>query len=353
MKVSFSWCLVTILALLVTAVPGNAQDAAHSYRLIHSYPLQGEGGWDSITFDPSQRLLYLAHSPRVSVVNADTGAVVGEIDGLNLAHGVALVKELDRGFISDGAGNQVVIFAISNLKVLGKVKTGNNPDCILYDPASKRIFTFNGGTHDSTVIDPANGNVVATVPIGGRPEYAVADGKGMIYLNVGDANEVAALDSRSLTIKARWPIAPAAMPTALAMDREHRLLFIGGRNKVLAIMDADNGRIVQTFPIGFGVDTNIYESDKRLEFTSTREGTIHIFHEDSPEKFSVVEIVKTQPGAHTMALDPKTERLFLDTADFRPGTTPNTGVFDHPAGGFHSMGIAVPGTFRLLVYGME
>lgn len=353
MKVSFPWCLVTILALLSMGIPGNAQESAHSYNLIHSYPLQGEGGWDSITFDSSQRLLYLAHSPRVSVVNADTGALVGEIDGLNLAHGVALVKELDRGFISDGAGNQVVIFAISNLKVLGKVQTGINPDCILYDPASKRIFTFNGGTHDSTVIDPSNGKVVATVPIGGRPEYAVADGKGMIYFNVGDANEVAALDSRSLTIQARWPIAPAAMPTALTMDREHRLLFIGGRNKILAIMDADNGKIVQTFPIGFGVDTNIYEADKRLEFTSTREGTIHIFHEDSPDKFSVVEVVKTQPGAHTMALDPKTERLFLDTADFRPGKTPNTGVFDHPAGGFHSMGIAVPGTFRLLVYGME
>lgn len=353
MKVSYSWCLVTILALLSMALPGTAQEAAHSYKLIRSYPLQGEGGWDSITFDPSQRLLYLAHSPRVSVVNADTGAVVGEIGGLNLAHGVALVKELDRGFVSDGAGNQVVIFAISGLKVLGKVKTGNNPDCILYDPASKRIFTFNGGTHDSTVIDPTNGKVVATVPIGGRPEYAVADDKGMIYLNVGDANEVAALDSRSLTIKARWPIAPATMPTALAMDREHRRLFIGGRNKILAIMNADDGRIVQTFPIGFGVDTNIYESDKHLEFTSTREGTIHIFHEDSPDKFSVVEVVKTQPGAHTMALDPKTENLFLDTADFRPGTTPNTGVFDHPAGGFHSMGIAVPGTFRLLVYGME
>lgn len=353
MKISFSWCLFPILAILWTALPANAQNTAHSYKLIHSYPLQGEGGWDSITFDAAQRLLYLAHSPRISVVNADTGALVGEIDGLNLAHGVALVKELDRGFISDGAGNQVVIFAISNLKVLGKIKTGNNPDCILYDPASKRIFTFNGGTHDSTVIDPVDGKVEATVPIGGRPEYAVADGKGMIYLNVGDANEVAALDSRSLAITARWPIAPAAMATALAMDREHRLLFIGGRNKILAIMDADNGRIVQTFPIGFGVDTNIYEADKRLEFTSTREGTIHIFHEDSAEKFSVMEVVKTQPGAHTMALDPKTEHLFLDTADFRPGTTPNTGVFDHPSGGFHSMGIAVPGTFRLLVYGMD
>jgi DNA-binding beta-propeller fold protein YncE len=279
--------------------------------------------------------------------------LVGEISGMHLAHGVVLVNKLDRGFISDGAGNQVVILRISNLKALSEVKTGNNPDCILYDPVSKRIFTFNGGTHDATVINPVNGTVVATIPMGGRPEYAVADAEGMIYVSIGDANEIAALDSRSLTIKTRWPIAPAAMPTALAMDREHRRLFIGGRNKVLAIMDADNGRIVQTFPIGFGVDTNIYEPDKHLEFTSTREGTIHIFHENSPKDFSVVEVVRTQPGAHTMALDPKTQHLFLDTADFHPGHTPNTGVFDHPAGGFHSMGIAVPGTFRLLVYGSE
>jgi outer membrane protein assembly factor BamB len=192
--------------------------------------------------------------------------------------------------------------------------------------------------------------------MGGRPEFAVADGNGTIYVNVRDTNEVAVLDSRTLSIRNRWPIAPAAMPTAITMDVEHRLLFIGGRNKVLAIMDADTGKIVQSFPIDNGVDTNLYDPVSQLVFSSNREGTIHIFHEDSRTNFSIVETVKTQPGAHTMAFDSKTNDLFLDTADFDPGSAPDKGsavpnVFDHPTGGFHSMGVVRPGTFRLLVYG--
>jgi DNA-binding beta-propeller fold protein YncE len=238
------------------------------------------------------------------------------------------------------------------------VKTGGNPDCIIYDPASQHIFTFNGRSHDSTVIDPAAGSVLATIPMAGRPEFAVADGKGTIYVNIRDSNEVAALDSRSLRIESRWPTAPAAMPTAITMDEQHRLLFIGGRNKVFAIMEADSGKVIQSFPIDNGVDTNIYDPDRRVVFSSDRAGSIHIFHEDSRSKFSAVETVTTQPGAHTMAFDPKTTKLFLDTADFDPGTVPESdgkaalpNVFDHPAGGFHSMGVVRPGTFRLLVYG--
>jgi DNA-binding beta-propeller fold protein YncE len=328
------------------------------YKLIKSYALKGAGGWDSITLDPSARRLYLSHTAQVHVVDADRGSLVGDIGNLQVAHGTVLIKELDRGFISDGGADKVVIFSLQTLRAIGEVKTGGNPDCIIYDPSSRHIFTFNGRTHDSTVINPAEGTVLATIPMGGRPEFAVADGKGTIYVNIRDTNEVAALDSRTLLIKSRWPIAPAAMPTAITMDEEHRLLFIGGRNKVFAIMDADSGKIIQTFPIDSGVDTNIYDPIRNLVFSSDREGTIHIFHEDSPSNFSVVETVTTQPGAHTMALDPKTTDLFLDTADFDRGTVPESGgktpvpnVFDHPAGGFHSMGVVRPGTFRLLVYG--
>jgi hypothetical protein len=185
----------------------------------------------------------------------------------------------------------------------------------------------------------------------------VADGQGVIYINIRDTNEVAALDSRALVVKARWPIAPAAMATAIAMDQKHGLLFIGGRNKTLAIMDVHTGKVVQYFPIGFGVDTNIYDPERGLLFTSTREGTVHIFHEDSPDRFSEVETVTTQPGAHTMALDSKSGKLFLDTADFaaaKPksgGATPLPNVFDHTEGGFHAMGTARGETFRLLIYG--
>ena len=328
------------------------------YKLTQSYALKGEGGWDSITLDSSSRRLYLSHTAQVHVVDADTGAWIADIGNLELAHGTVLVKELDRGFISDGGADRVVIFSLQTLQTIGEVKTGGNPDCIIYDPASQHIFTFNGRSHDSTVIDPAAGSVLATIPMAGRPEFAVADGKGTIYVNIRDSNEVAALDSRSLRIESRWPTAPAAMPTAITMDEQHRLLFIGGRNKVFAIMEADSGKVIQSFPIDNGVDTNIYDPDRRVVFSSDRAGSIHIFHEDSRSKFSAVETVTTQPGAHTMAFDPKTTKLFLDTADFDPGTVPESdgkaalpNVFDHPAGGFHSMGVVRPGTFRLLVYG--
>src|SRR5579863_6265037 len=348
MKLLFHSGIFATLAIAFLCQPvAPAPDGG--YKLIKSYPLKGEGGWDSITLDPSSRRLYLSNTAQVHVVDADTGTWIADIGNLQLAHGTVLIKELDRGFISDGGADHVVIFSLQTLQTIGEVKTGGNPDCIIYDPVSQHIFTFNGRTHDSTVINPADGSVVATIPMGGRPEFAVADGQGTIYVNIRDTNEVAALDSRTLQIKSRWPLAPAAMPTAITMDEEHRLLFIGGRNKVFAIMNADSGKIVQTFPIDNGVDTNIYDPDRRLVFSSDRAGSIHIFHEDSLRKFSVVETVTTQPGAHTMAFDPKTTDLFLDTADFDPGTvpensakTPLPNVFDHPTGGFHSMGIVRP-----------
>jgi YVTN family beta-propeller protein len=318
------------------------------YHLLQKYDLGAAPGgkeyWDYITFDASTRRLYISHNTEVKVVDADSGTIVGSIPDLKRVHGIAIVTDLGRGFLSDGGADEVVVFDLKSLKVSGHVKTGGNPDCIIYDPASKHIFTMNGKTNDATVIDPANGTVLATIPMGGRPEYAVADGKGMIYDNLEDKNEVVALDSRANTVKARWPLAPAEEATAMDMDVQHRRLFIGGRNKLLAIMDADNGKVVQTFPIGAGVDTNIYEPETGLVFTATREGTLHIFHEDTPDKFSVVETVKTEFGARNMALDPKTHRLFLDTTDFGPAPAPTA---EQP----HPQPTPIAGTFRLLVYG--
>ena len=318
------------------------------YHLLKKYDLGAAPGgkeyWDYITFDAATRRLYISHNTEVKVVDADSGAVVGSIPDLKRVHGIALVSNLGRGFISDGGADEAVVFDLKTLKVTGHIKTGGNPDCIIYDPASKHIFTMNGKTSDSSVIDPASLTVVATIPMGGRPEYAVADGKGMIYDNIEDKNEVVALDSRTNTVKARWPIAPAEEATAMDMDVAHRRLFIGGRNKLLAIIDADNGKVLQTFPIGSGVDTNIYEPETNLLFTATREGTLHIFHEDSPDKFTVVEAVKTEFGARNMALDPKTHKLFIDTADFSPPPAPTA---DQPK----PQPTPISGTFRLLVYG--
>lgn len=334
-----------VLSLCGLAMAGRPQGG---YHLLKKYDLGAPPGgkeyWDYITFDTSARRLYISHNTEVKVVDANSGAVVGSISDLKRVHGIALVPHLGRGFISDGGADEAVVFDLKTLNVTGHIKTGGNPDCIIYDPASKHVFTLNGKTNDSSVIDPATATVIATIPMGGRPEYAVADGKGTIYDNIEDKNEVVALDSRTNTVKSRWPIAPAAEATAIDLDVKHGRLFIAGRNKILAIMEVKSGKVIQNFPIGAGVDTNIYEPSSGLLFTATREGTLHVFHEDSPDKFSVVETVKTEFGARNMALDPKTHKLFIDTADFAPAPAPTA---EQP----NPQPTPVSGTFRLLVYG--
>jgi YVTN family beta-propeller protein len=309
------------------------------YHLLKKYELGAAPGgkeyWDYITFDSSSRRLYISHNTEVKI---------GSVPDLKRVHGIVVLNDLGRGFISDGGADEVVVFDLKTLKPTGHIKTGGNPDCIIYDPASKHIFAMNGKTSDASVIDPGSLAVVATIPIGGRPEYAVPDGRGTIYDNVEDKNEVVAIDSMTNTVKSHWPIAPAEEATAIDLDAQHHRLFIGGRNKLLAIMNVDSGKVVQTFPIGAGVDTNIFEPSTGLLFVAAREGTLHIFHEDSPDNFSVVETVKTEFGARNMALDSKTHQLFIDTADFTPAAEPTA---EQP----HPQPTPVSGTFRLLVYG--
>jgi YVTN family beta-propeller protein len=344
----FGLChLVALFMFLVLACLALADASKPGYHLIKRYDIGGGDGkteyWDYITFDETSDRLYLSHNTEITVVDASTGHVVGTVSDVKRGHGIALVQDLGRGFVSSGGTNEVVVFDIKTLKVIARIKVGGNPDCIIYDPASGHIFAMNGETNNASVIDPAKDSVLATVPLGGRPEFAVADGKGMIYDNIEDKNEVVALDTHSLTIKSRWPIAPAAGATAMAMDKEHRRLFIGGRNKIFAIMNADNGQIVQTFPIGAGVDANIYEASSGLVFSAMRDGTLYLFHEDTPDKFSRVEIVHTELGARNIAIDPKTHKLFSDTVDFGAAPAP-TAAQPNP------QPAPVPGTFHLLVY---
>ena len=231
------------------------------------------------------------------------------------------------------------------LKVIGEAKAADDADCVVYDPASKRIFVMEGDPNSTTVIDAKSGSVVRTIELGGSPEFAVADGKGTVYINLESKNEIVALDSGALEIKSRWPVTPAGGPTALAMDVQHRRLFSAGRNpQMLVVMDADSGRVLKSFPISAGVDAAAYDPGTGLVFASTREGMIHIFHEDSPDKFSEVETVKTEYGAKTMGLDTKTHNLFLDTADFGPPATSTAG---RPG----PRRAAISGTFRVMVYG--
>ncbi len=219
----------------------------------------------------------------------------------------------------------------------------DDADCVVYDPASKRVFVMEGDPNSLTAIDAKSGSVVGTVPLGGSPEFAVADGRGTVYINLESKNEIVALDAHALTIKSRWPVTPAGGPTALALDKEHRRLFSAGREpQMLVVMDADSGKVLKSFPISGGVDAAAYDPETGLIFASTREGMLHVFHEDSPDAFSEVETVKTEYGAKTMGLDTKTHRLFLDTADFAPPAT---------SGQPRPQQKAVLGTFRVLVYG--
>ena len=327
-----------------------ASAATGGYHLLHKYGFGAAEGstreyFDYITMDSSARRVYVSHGTEVKVIDADNGKLIGNITGMKQDHGVALAHEFGRGFITDGVQGKVLIFDLKTLKVIGEAKADNDADSVIYDPASKRVFAQNGDPHSSTVIDAKSGTVVGTIELGGAPEFAVADGRGVVYINLEDKDEVVVVDSRTLKIKSRWPVAPAGGPTALAIDTKHRRLFSAGRNpQMLVVMDVDSGKVVQSFPISGGVDAAVYEAETGRVFVSTREGVVHIFHEDSPDKFSVVESVKTEFGAKTIGLDTKTHNFFVDTADFGPPAAP-------PADRPHPQQRAIPGTFRVLVYG--
>src|ERR1700730_17373941 len=350
MKLSGLSRLTLCSTLLLFGALAIARPPEGTYRLLKKYSFGAAEGssreyFDYITVDSSARRVYLSHGTEVKVIDADNGAVVGTIAGLKQDHGVALASEFGRGFITDGAQGKVVIFDLKTLKVIGDAKADKDADSVIYDPASKRVFAMNGDPHSSTVIDAKNGNVVGTIALPGGPEFAVADGNGNVFVNIEDTNEVVVIDSRALTIKSRWPLAPAGAPTAIAMDLQHRRLFSAGRNpQMLVVLDADSGKVIQSFPITGGVDASVYETETGMLFVSTREGFVHIFHEDSPDKFSVVDSVKTEFGAKTMGLDAKTHNLFLDTAEFGPPLAPTA---ERP----HPQPAPILGTFHLLVYG--
>ena len=312
--------------------------------MIDTLRLGGDGGWDYLTFDPASRRLFVSHGTHVMVVDADTKVAVGDIPDTPGVHGIAIASDLGRGFISNGRGATATIFDLKTLGRIGEVKTGENPDAILYDRASGRVFTFNGRSGDATAFDAAHGTVTGTIPLGGKPEFAVADGKGRVYVNIEDKSEIVALDAKALQVKSRWPLEPCEEPSGLAFDSEHGRLFTVCRNRLMAVVDAKTGRVVTTLPIGSGVDGAAYDPATGLVFASNGEGTLTIVHEDSPDSFRVVENVPTQAGARTLALDPKTHRIFLSTAQLGPRPAPTAEV-PRPRPSI------VPGSFVVLVVG--
>ena len=300
--------------VLFLAALGAPMLAADNYQVLKKIPVAGQGNWDYLSVDESARRLYVSHGAQVQVLDIETGKVVGSIPAVGV-HGIAIAPELGRGFISDGKASKVLIFDLKTLKVLNEVGTGKDPDAIVYDPATARVFAFNGEGNSVTVIEGADAKVAGTIDLGGGPEFAVADGSGFVFNNLEDESLVLKINARTLKVEQRWPTAPCASPSSLAMDRPNRRLFLGCRSKVMAVMNADTGHVVTTLPIGDHVDATAFDPETRLIFNSNGEGTITVIHQEDPDKYSVFETVKTLPRAKTMALDPKTHQLFLSTAE--------------------------------------
>lgn len=330
-------CLLALLLVFTLA-------AAASYKLAKTIPIPGEGGWDYLIADSPNRQLYVSHSTEVDVVNLDSGTLVGKIPNTNGVHGIAIADDLGRGFVSDGRDNQVTIFDLKTLNTIGTAKTGANPDGILYDPFSKRVFTFNGRSNDMTAIDAAAGNVVSTAPLGGKPEFPATDAKGNVYVNIEDKSEIVQFDPKTLQIKNRWSLAPQCdSPSGLAIDTSSRRLFPVCENKVMAIVDADNGKVITTVPTGAGTDAAGFDPGTKLAFASNgQDGTLTVIKEEAPDKYSVVQNVKTARGARTMALDLKTHTVYLSDADYAPAPAPTT---EAP----RARPKMIPGSFKLLV----
>lgn len=333
-------CIVA-LALLAAAPVRQSS----GYHVVRRYGLGGEGGWNYLLLDSASRRLYVSRSTRVTVIDADGGAVVGEIPNTPGVHGVALAPDLGRGATSNGRDQSVTIFDLRSLRPLGRVRTtGGNPDAIQYEPATHRIFTFNGAGQNATAIDPVTGAVVGTIALGGKPEFAVVAGGGRIYVNIEDKAELVALDARALAVSARWPLKPCEEPTGLSLDATHGRLFVGCSNRLMAVVDAATGRLVATLPIGGGVDGTAFDPGAGLAFSSNGEGTLTVVREVTPDSFVVVDNVPTQRGARTLALDPRTHNVLLATAEFGPAPTPTP---EQP----RPRPTLVPGSFVILVVG--
>jgi DNA-binding beta-propeller fold protein YncE len=314
------------------------------YHVVTTYSVGGDGGWDYLTVDASARRFYISRGTHVMVLDADSGKSVGDIADTPGVHGIALAPDLGRGFVSNGREGTVSIFDMKTLATSSKVKTGDNPDAILYDPATKRVFTFNGRSHDSTAIDATNGNVLGTIKLDGKPEFAASDAKGMIYVNIEDKSELTQIDPAKLEVKATWPLAPCTEPSGLSIDRKNRRLFVGCDNKMMAVVDADSGKVLATPAIGEGVDATTFDPETGLAFASCGEGVLTVVKEDAPDKFTVAENVTTQQGARTLALDGKTHNIFTVTAKFGPPPAPTA---DNP----HPRRSIQPDSFVVLVVG--
>ena len=329
------------LGACVVLLAGPARAQTPNYHLGPSFPVAGDGGWDYIALDTVGHRLFITRSDRVQVVDEQKGTLLGEVPGLNRGHGVAFAQDLNKGFATSGADSSVVIFDLRTLTATGRVTADPDADAILYDPATKRIFTFNGDSKTSSAIDPVTGQRLANIPLGGAPEFGVSAGDGTLFANIEDNGEIVQIDAAKLTVTRRWSIAPCQSPTGLAIDRAHHRLFSVCRNQMMVVSDAVAGKVVATAPIGMGVDAARFDPASRLAFASNGEGSITVVREVTPDSMAVAATVTTKRGARTMELDLKTHRLFTVTSDFGPAPAPTA---DRP----RPRPPMLPGTFAVM-----
>jgi len=340
------WPALACLSLLLFLTAAAAAQGASGYRQIDKIAIGGEGGWDYVYADSENQRLYVSHATKIVVIDTKTNKIVGEIAGLKGVHGVAVASKFGRGFISDGRDDSVVIFGLKDLKTIATVKVGKNPDCIIYDPGSKRVFAFNRGSSNVTAIDAEKGTVAGTFDLGGHPEFAASDDKGKVFVNLDDKSEVVAIDSKKLTVLAHWTLAPDGEdPSGMAIDLKHkRLVVVCGGSKKMVFMDTETGKVTGSVAIGNGTDAAGFDEKDNLAFSSNGEGNLTVVRVDKGDKYTLVENVTTARGARTMAVDTRTHKIYLPTAQF--GETPPV-TKENP----RPRPKMIPDSFVILVFG--
>jgi DNA-binding beta-propeller fold protein YncE len=337
--------IIVVGVLCLSNVPSI--HAEGPYHFLKEIPIGGEGGWDYLSIDEAARRLYVTHASKVVAIDLDKEQVVGEVTNTPGVHGFAIAPDLQRGFSSNGQESKASVVDVKTLQTLFKVDTGNNPDAIVYDPGHQEVYTFNGHGQSATVFGAKDGKVVTTIALPGRPEFAAVDPKaGRVYDNIEDKSEVVAIDTKTHEIVGTWPIAPGEEASGLAIDTAHHRLFLGCHNKLMVMMDSDSGKVVATVPIGDRVDANAFDPGTQFAFSSNGDGTVTIAHEDAADKLTVIQTLTTERGARTMALDPTTHKIYLASAKYEPQPPPE-------AGAPRQRPKIIPGSFKILVYGIE
>jgi YVTN family beta-propeller protein len=343
----FRTCLRLLLGLI--AFWEATVVAQEPYKFLNEIPIGGEGGWDILTIDSTARRLYLSHATKVVVVDLEKNAVVGEIEDTPGVHGFLAVPEVQRGFSTNGKENKSSVVDLKTLRTISKIDTGESPDALVYDSKHSEVYILNHRGNSVSVIDAKTSKVTATISLGGGPEFAAVDpAADRVYVNIEDKSEVVAIDTVKHEVVAHWPLAPGEEPSGIALDAAHHRLFSTCHNKMMTMLDAQSGKVVGTGPIGTGVDGAAFDDAWQLVFAACGEGVTNILKEETPERLSVAQTLKTERGARTMALDPKTHRIYLPTAQFQPPPSPSPGA---SPGASPTRPTIVPNTLKLLVYG--